>query len=607
MSQYEEKRIINKRISSFIVIEIFLCITVLVRLGYIQIFKFTHYKLLSDKNRLVAKHVLPHRGRILDCTGEILAKNKVIYSASLDLLDTTHERKKKVVDKLAKEKLIDEKTAEEVLSIDEKINNSNRFVLLQENLNWETLSKYCIVTSRIPEITIEKSQSRYYQYPEEFAHVIGYTSAPTKEDIKESGNVALALSTAKIGKNCVEKQYNSELFGRAGLKHIEVNSKRQFVRQIDSIDAIPGRDIQLTINLSLQREVYELLSAYKSASCVVINVKTGAILAMVSYPGYDTNIFTRKVSQKDLDELYENPYKPALNKIISGLYSPGSVFKMITALAGLKSGVIDRHTRFDCQGHCELGGRKFHCWKWKYGGHGPVNLQEAIAESCDVYFYNIARLLKPEDIYEVANDFCLGKITGIDLPGEKQGLIPTKSWKKEKKRQTWTAGDTFNMAIGQGFVLATPIQLAVMTAILANGLYQITPHLVVNSETKRIKKLNYNPAHIKLILDGMYNVVNAQNGTAFRSAIDDESFKFGGKTGSSQVSKITEQQRKAGQTISDDFWRKEHAIFVGYAPTSDPQIAVSVLVEHGESGSRTAAPIAKAIFLAARKYGQITN
>jgi penicillin-binding protein 2 len=607
MNQHDEKRIIKKRIFLFVVIEFFLCMFVLTRLGYIQIFKFNHYRLLSDKNRLVTKRVLPYRGQILDCTGKILAKNKIIYSASLDLFEVSSERKKKIVDKLVDEKLIDEKTSEEILSVDKKINNFNRFVLLQENLDWEILSKYYIAASQIPEITIEKSQSRYYPCSEEFAHIIGYTGAPTKDDIKNSGNMALTISTAKIGKNCIEKQYDKELFGKVGLKHIEVNSKRQFVRQIDSVEAVPGKNVQLTINSSLQREIYELLSSYKGASCVVMNVKTGAILAMVSYPGYDTNMFAKKISQEELDKLYEDPYKPMINKVISGLYSPGSVFKMITALTGLKKKVVDKYTKFNCQGYCELGGRKFHCWTWKYGGHGAVNLQEAITESCDAYFYNIAKLLKPEDIAEVANDFCLGRVTCIDLPNEKRGLIPTKSWKKEKKHQNWTTGDTFNMAIGQGFVLVTPVQLAVMTAILTNGLYQITPHLVVSDRCERAKKLNYDPTYVQTILNGMYGVVNSQNGTAFKAIIDDENFRFGGKTGSSQVSKITEQQRKAGQTVSDDFWKKEHAVFVGYAPTDDPQIAISVLIEHGESGSRTAAPVARAVLLATKKYFQFTS
>jgi penicillin-binding protein 2 len=396
--------------------------------------------------------------------------------------------------------------------------------------------------------------------------------------------------------------YDDELFGKTGVHLVEVNSRRKSVRTVDHTDSIPGEDIQLTINLELQREVYGILSEYESGSCVIMDVNTGAVLAFVSYPGYDTNIFTRKVDGAALKELYENPHKPMINKVISGLYAPGSVFKMIVALAGLHYGVINKHTRFNCSGVHELGSHKFHCWKWKYGGHGSVDLVDAIAESCDIYFYNVAMLLGPDRIAKVANDFGLGIPTGIDLPHEKSGLIPTKAWKKQKKKQSWTKGDSLNMAIGQGFNLATPLQLARMISILVNGLRPVIPHLRAGKQPPLGDQLEYKKEHIELIMEGMDAAVNSETGTARASAIDDEDFQMGGKTGSSQVYRITEEQRKLGKTVSDDYWLKEHSVFVGYAPVDSPKFAVSVLIEHGGGGAKVATPIAREILLATRKY-----
>ena len=601
-SQHDDKHTFTKRAFVFVTIQFVLGIIVLSRLVYLQIIESAHYSLLSDRNRLVTKQILPSRGKFLDSEGRYLAKNRYTYSAMLDLFEISFEEREKVISTLMRDQNLETVVLDKLNNLPKVVNNENRFILLQEDLDWSALSSYYITSSKIPGIVIERYQTRNYLYPRELSHVIGYVGAPTKADIEKSDNAALALPMTKIGKTCLEKQYNEEVFGKTGIKHIEVNSRRQFVRNLDNIEETPGNDLELTLNLDLQLEVYKILSQHESASCVVLDVNTGAILAFVSYPGYDTNIFTKKINGKVLKELYKDPYKPMINKVISGLYSPGSVFKMITAIAGLKKGVINKNTRFNCTGCYELGNHKFHCWRWKHGGHGSVDLEDALAESCDVYFYNVARMLSPDDIAQVARDFGLGELTGIDLPNEKSGLIPTKAWKKEKKKQSWTTGDTFNMSIGQGFVLTTPLQLAKMIAMLVNGLKPITPHLRKNAEIGDSPSLKYNPEHIQTVLTGMVAVVNSWYGTARGSAIEDDNFRFGGKTGSSQVFRITEQLRRAGKTVSDDYWKKEHAVFVGYAPIDNPQIAVSVLVEHGGGGAHTAAPIARDVLLAARKY-----
>jgi penicillin-binding protein 2 len=479
---------------------------------------------------------------------------------------------------------------------------SSKLILLQENLDWSTLSGYYIDSIMHPCISIEKTESRKYLYPYEMSHVIGYTGPPKRDDFDRTGNVALLLPMAKIGKTCVEKECDDVLFGKLGIQLTEVNARREFVRTVDRTDGVPGDDVRLTINLDLQKEVYRLLSAHESGACVVMDVNTGAILAFVSYPGYDVNIFTKKINAKELNDLYDNPYKPMINKVINGVYAPGSVFKMITALAGLHYGVINENTRFHCSGAYNLGSHKFHCWKWKYGGHGSVDVVEAIAESCDTYFYNVAMQLGPDKIAKVANDFGLGFPTGIDMPHEKSGLVPTKAWKKSKKKQSWTKGDSLNMAIGQGFNLVTPLQIVRMISILVNGLRPVIPHILSNTNNEVGERLEYKDEHIRIIMDGMDATVNSDFGTARHSSIDDDEFMMGGKTGSSQVCRITEEQRRRGMTVSDDYWAKEHSVFAGYAPVDNPRFAVVVLIEHGGGGAKVAAPIARDVLLAVKRY-----
>lgn len=591
----EEKKLFTRRAFMFGGMKILLGVGIISRLTYLQIFKSQHYKLLSDKNRIVTTQTLPPRGNILDCNGKIIATNKNSYSVILDLLNIPPGLRHESIQKLIKHSKIDNETIEKLLNLPENINRSNRFILLQENIDWDQLSSFYILSSFIPGINIEKNLSRYYVDPAPFSHIVGYVGSPNKEDIALSENTSLSLPMAKIGKCCIEKKYEEQLFGKSGIKHEEVNSRRQIIRMIDEIQSVPGSDIRLTINKELQNYIYKRLSEEQSAVCIVMDVKTGAILSFVSYPGYDTNIFNNKIDKNILKELYENPYKPMINKAISGLYSPGSAFKMITGLAALRNGVVDKHTRFNCSGSFDIGAYKYHCWRWKYGGHGPLNLQESLARSCDVYFYNVAMMLSPDEIAEVAKDFGLGVPTEIDIPGEKSGLMPTKTWKKKHKKQSWTRGDTLNMSIGQGFILTTPIQLTRMISMLVNGIKPVTPYVCCLKNKINFEKLKYRKEHIDIILDGLRDVVNSTTGTAYGSHSDE--LCFGGKTGSSQVCRITTQQRKEFKTTSDDYWKKEHAIFVGYAPVEKPKYAICVLVEHGGGGAAKAAPIARDILL----------
>ena len=589
-------------------VKVILGLGIVSRLAYLQIFKASHYKLLSDKNRIVTSQILPNRGKIFDCTGKIIATNQNSYSVVLDLLEISQDRRYETIQSIIKSVELDEHVVEKLINIPERINRLNRFILLQEDVGWDRLSAFYMLSSSVSGIVIEKSLSRYYVDPEMFSHVIGYVGHPTEDEVEESDNTALSLPMAKIGKCGLEQYYDDNLFGKAGIKHIEVNSRRAFVRRIDEIPSVPGEDLHLTINYELQSFVYDRLSQEESAACIVMDVNTGAVLSFVSYPGYDINIFNNRIDKSVLKELYENPYKPMINKAISGLYSPGSSFKMITALAGLSNGVINKYTTFPCDGSFNIGKYKYHCWRWKHGGHGTLNLQESLARSCDVYFFNVAMMLSPDDITKVANDFGLGVPTGIDLNNEKQGLMPTKDWKKKIKKHKWTKGDTVNMSIGQGYTLATPVQLVRMISILVNGMNPVTPYLCETKDkiSSSIDRLKYKAEHIEIILNGMNDVVNDPMGTAYRSRIvetnDLDCYTFGGKTGSTQVCRITEQQRREFKTVSEDYWKKEHAMFVGYAPVTDPKIAVCVVVEHGGGGASTAAPIARDVLLFAKRF-----
>lgn len=600
-SKNDEKSLFLKRVRFFILLNFILIIVLIARLVYLQIYQSEKYKKLSDKNRIVVSRVLPLRGEIRDAENKVIATNRYSYSVVLDMYGMKYE---KLFDLKHKLKLFPLDTkAEAILNcVPKKINNKNRYVVLKENADWNTLVRYCVLSNFCQNIIIERTTLRHYINPFEMSHVLGYTASPSVNDIKSSSNFSLQLPMAKTGKCGIERSYEELLFGKVGIKKLEVNSRRQIIRTINEKSSEPGEKVELTINTELQNEVYRILSKETSGSCIVMDIETGAILALVSYPGYDINVFSSQISHKLLQEVYSNPAKPLINKAISGLYAPGSTFKVITALAGLHYGVITKNTRFNCSGYCSLGKHKFYCWKWKYGGHGSLTVQEALEQSCDCFFYNLSSRLSPEMVANVANDFGLGTPTGIDIPNERSGLIPTKLWKYEKKKQKWTAGDSYNMSIGQGYVLTTPLQLVKMVAMFANGLRPITPHVYKKFQLDRtIQSLKYNDAHIQVIVDGMYDVVNSPIGTARKSAIDDEKFEFAGKTGSSQVRRISTSQRALGKTESDLYKEKDHALFIGFAPADYPRYAVCVVIEHGGGGASVAAPIAKDVLLETKR------
>ena len=473
---------------------------------------------------------------------------------------------------------------------------------VKEDLTWEEVAKVEVNTPDLPGVVIDRGDIRSYPYGASTAHIVGYVRAVDQDDLDkdkiEHDSPILKLPGFKIGKAGIEKVHDLELRGRAGSAEVEVNVLGREVREMGRRDPIPGEKTVLTIDGELQRYAQELLSQHKSASAVVMDVHTGAVYAMASHPSFDPNAFVRGVTQEMWQMISDDPGKPQTNKTLAGQYPPGSTFKMITALAGLESGVINKHSRVFCPGHYSFGNARFHCWK--KGGHGTVDVVTAIQRSCDTFFYKISTEIGIDRIAEMGRRFGLGAILGFDIDEERAGIIPDNDWKMKQLGQKWQQGETIVCSIGQGFTLTTPLQLAVMTARMVNGGYAVKPWVTsqigdrLTHPRADFAKIDIKPEYITSVLEGMRRVVNDPGGTAYASRIQVPGNAMGGKTGTSQVQRITKEQRRLGIKNENLPWhQRHHALFVGYAPLEAPRYACCVVVEHGVGGSTAAAPIAK--------------
>jgi len=397
-----------------------------------------------------------------------------------------------------------------------------------------------------------------------------------------------------IGKTGLEKFLNEDLIGKAGNKEVEVNSSGKVIREISTNPSMKGQNISISIDQRLQKFSYLELEKHKAGSIVVLNIKTGEILSMASMPAFDSNLIIKKPNKNYWELLLNHPLSPLTNRSVQGLYSPGSTFKMIVALAGLKHKVVNYSKTQFCNGKIKFGDRLHHCWKKK--GHGSMNMENAIKESCDVFFYELSKKIGIDKIAQMAIEFGLGEKYQIGFENEKKGIVPSKKWKRKKLKESWYAGETLITGIGQGYLLATPLQLAVMTARIAANGKKIEPTIFKRKEKKEFDKIHNINEHIGLINRAMFKVVNEQKGTAHRSK--SEEYSFSGKTGTSQVKRITIEERESEDHKKKDIdWKnKDHALFVGYMPSENPRYAISVVIEHGGSGSSTSAPIAKRTF-----------
>ena len=441
-------------------------------------------------------------------------------------------------------------------------------------------------------IQLIEDYQRVYPQNEIFSHLLGYLNKPSKKDFNLPYISRMPL--LNIGQQGVEKTFNEKLVGKPGNKEIEVNSSGRVIREISKRMSIKGENIILSLDSILQKFVSEKLSNHKAGSIVVIDIINGNILSMSSTPSFDSNFIIKKPNNDYWNELLKNSLSPLTDRSVQGLYAPGSTFKMIVAIAALKNNAANFKNKYDCKGKIEFGDRLFHCWKTR--GHGRMDIVKALQESCDVFFYELAIKVGIDKIAKVAKDFGLGQIYPAKIANQKIGIIPSKKWKKENLNEKWYGGETLIAAIGQGYVLSTPLQLAVMTARIASGGRKINPSIIKNEEIKNFAIMKEYKNEIKIIQKAMFKVVNESKGTANKSKSND--FAYSGKTGTSQVKKITLAERESDdfRNIEIDWKNRDHALFVGYAPSDNPQYAISVVIEHGGSGASTAAPIAKDVF-----------
>ncbi len=573
------------------------------RLYYLQVIDADQYKMLAEENRINLVLLPPPRGRVLDRFGVQLAGNRQNYRALL-----VPEQTGDVGETLSRLGALVPIGDWERRRILREVERKRRFVpiTVTENLSWAQFSRINVYSPDLPGIQPDVGETRYYPYGTAFAHVVGYV-APVSED-ELGGDPLLELPGFRIGKNGIERVYDLDLRGKAGNSRVEVNAYGRVIRELARRDGEPGDDIVLTIDAGLQQFISNRLGQ-ESAACVVLDVHNGEVLALASTPGFDPNDFNIGLSQSTWRNLMDDDRKPLINKAINGQYPPGSTFKMIVALAGLESGTLSESHRVFCPGFLTLGDRTFHCWKKQ--GHGEMNVTSGIVESCDVFFFDAAQRIGVDRIEAMARRFGFGETLGIELPSEKAGLLPTRAWKEAVYGVPWQRGETLNTGIGQGYVLATPLQLAVMVARLANGGKAVKPTLVrgnsalageAGAEAEEPPSLGLTRQALELVQDAMVRVSNSRRGTAFASRVRHADFPIAGKTGTSQVRRISQIERQQKRPKEDRPWaERDHALFVAYAPADAPRYAIAVLVEHGGSAARTAAPIARDILLELRR------
>jgi penicillin-binding protein 2 len=558
------------------------------RLYNIQILDSSKYKTLSKKNQIDLEILFPIRGKIFDRNNILIAKNEKVYD--LYLIPENTKSINNTLNALSKFINIDFDKRRKIIELSNNIKKFEKIKIF-ENISWLSLEKIETNKHNLEGIFIAEDYLRIYPYKKVFSHLLGYISKPNQKELTLP--FISKMPNLDIGKEGLEKFFNPILVGKSGQREIEVNSNGKIIREISKIDSIKGEEVSLSIDSRIQEYAINLLKSYRAGSINVINIKNGEILCMASTPTYDPNKIIQKPNKAYWESILANSLSPLTNRSIQGLYSPGSTFKMIVAIAALKHGIINTSTTHSCVGKIKFGNRLYHCWKTN--GHGKMNVTNAIKQSCDVFFYEISKKLGIDKIAGVAEDFGLGQTFDISMPNQKKGIVPTKKWKKNNIGESWYAGETLISGIGQGFILTNPFQLAVMTSIIASNGKIIEPTIIKNNGASFKTNQKYTK-EIKIIKKAMFKVVNENKGTAFKSKLED--IKFAGKTGTSQVRRISLSERE-----SDDFrekeqqWKnKDHALFVGYIPHDNPQYAISIIIEHGGSGASTAAPIAKQVF-----------
>ena len=628
-SGFRKSNTVNRRMFIFAAAKAVIFCGIVGRLFSLQINENKKYLTLSDKNRLREARLPPVRGEFEDYFGNRIAKNLIVYQLHVvpeqvedfktlmvrlkDILNFSNNRLQELIKKKNKQKPWET-------------------LIVSENLTWDEFTKINFYLHELSGARPVLTVGRNYPYNETYTHVLGYVSEASVEDLISNETIKQRnVPGLRVGKTGLEKALENELIGTNGIQRFEVNAYGKRINQIDFQEGEKGKTIKLTIDTEIQKYTQKLLNE-KAGSISVMDIYTGEIIAMNSSPSFDPNLFLYGIEKKKWKEIKKNPLKPLLNKTVSGLYSPGSTIKPIVALSALENDVISTNMKVNCRGHkhpLELYGTKYHCWKKQ--GHGYMSLKNAIKQSCDTYFYEAARLLGVDRLNETAKKFGLGDVVLGSHFNEKKGVVPSTKWKKEAIGQNWYLGETLINGIGQGYIQTTPLQLCLMTAQLANGGHKIYPKIIsddeesiesikqemklasenneenskllsvpeklFNTKKKKYHALYRNKENVKFVLDGMFRSTNEIYGTSFSSRIDDPKYQFAGKTGTAQVKRITEAERELDLKINQiPYKERDHAWYVAFGPYKNPRYAVSILVEHGGSGSSTAAPIAKKLF-----------
>jgi penicillin-binding protein 2 len=566
------------------------------RLYRLQIEEGARYATLAEENRVSARLFAPPRGRILDRNGKVVAGNRLNWRALLVAeqavdVGATLETFSKIVP------LADHEKAR----IERDIRRSRRFVpvVIREFLTWEEMARIEVNAPDLPGISVDMGTTRIYPETEHLAHVVGYVAAPAESDVGD--DPLLQLPGIRVGRAGIERHHDRILRGRAGTVQVEVNAVGRVIRELDRREGIPGQDVQISVDAELQKAIRGKIQ--EGTTAVLLDARNGEVLAMATKPAFDPNIFNSGVSAAQWRQWTAARSTPLINKATNGLYAPGSTIKMVVGLAALEARVCRPGDIVHCPGHFDFGDTRFHCHN--RNGHGGMNLRSAIVASCDVYFYEMARRMGIDRIAAMANRFGLGVDLEIELPGTRRGVMPTRGWRLAQGRP-WSIGDTIVHGIGQGFYQLTPLSLAVMTARLATG-RAVQPHLtraiggrpVRGSRPEDWPSLGIPEADLRLVREAMWAVVNG-GGTASASRLPAQYGQMSGKTGTTQVRRVSREQRERGFNVNalPREWRP-HAMFVAYAPHDNPLFALSVIVEHGTSGSGAAAPLARDILIEA--------
>ena len=625
LDQLQNKtRLINRRMFLLAGIKVAVFFVIVSRLFYLQISENLKYRSLSDKNRLREWKVPPQRGIIEDFFGEKIADNTQIFQ--LHMIPEDVPNLDGLLFRLSK--LINFNEQKRV-SLLKKIKKRKPWepIIVSDNLTWSEFSKLNLFLHEMQGIKPVVAVARKYSQDGASSHVIGYVADVSQKDLENSEFLSkIHVPGLKTGKTGLEKSLNQIIIGKPGIQRYEVNAHGKRVKEVKFTQGTIGKSFRTTIDFEVQKFVNEIMKD-KSGSACVMDIYTGDIIAMVSTPTFDPNKFVHGINYSDWQSLIKDKKKPLLNKTLAGSYPPGSTIKPIVALSALENDVISPNTTVECRGEIVLYGHKYHCWKEK--GHGFLKLRNAIKQSCDIYFYEVARRLGVDRLAATSRKFGLGEKVLNVFEEERSGLVPTTKWKLKNIGKGWVLGETLLAGIGQGYFLTTPIQLCLMIAQLANGGYKIEPRIIHDVEALEpiieswrkhlassdeeinqlnieqaspnlsgyyLKKLYRNPENVKFVLDALYGATNEPMGTSYGSRYTKSEYIFAGKTGTSQLRTITAEERKLKLKQKDlPYERRDHALFAAFAPYENPRYAINVIIEHGGTGSSSAAPIAKKI------------